>query len=331
MHTDEIKYVPNLKEEETSLKVGDSLGAFAGYLRRPKSSATGLTAQIFGENGDDADVIAALHLSRFLDAHVKITIWMMKNRVGKITKVNGEYIKLTEFVGKIRRPLPSNFGQTAQFFGENGPNADAINILNKSDYLDALVFVEMHQALPGMTSKDIDTGIPDNLDEHSSKMTTTQKEEFKKMQKKAEEGIRMLETSGFFRNERVLSVLGKETDYKQWLSTQNCCHPGREACTNDHVFGWKVPDVKRNSFLPLCSKHMEEWENGVVELPDGGSSLSFAQTQSIFYLQRWAKYELHKKLNVPANSLPTPGVILTFCIDNNLQSLIPSSFKALIV
>ena len=131
---------------ESPLRTGDALGSFVGYLRRPKSSAAGLTAQFFGENGDDADVIAALHLTRFLDQPTKVTVWMLKDRNGRSMKKNGEWPKLTEFVGTIRRPMPSQNGQVAQFFGENGPNSDAVSTLAQTSCLDALVFVEMHQA-----------------------------------------------------------------------------------------------------------------------------------------------------------------------------------------
>lgn len=324
-------HVPATESSEDILQVGDSLGSFVGYLRRPKSTSSGLIAQFFGENGEDADVISALHLTRFLDAHVKVTVWMMKDRMGRVMKTNGEYKKLTEFIGVIRRPQPSNMGQVAQFFGENGPNADAINILNQSVYLDALVYVEMHQAVLGMMVEDLVTDSPGQvLEEKSQRMTSTEQAEFKKVQKRAQEGMRMLEMSGFFRQDSVLAVLGRETDYDEWLSTQPCCHPGNQPCTNQPVVAWQVPGTKRYSKIPLCAEHAAQWDDNSVTLPDGSAPLAFAQSQQIYYVQRWARFALNKKLNIPQDRLPTPGAVFTWALDKKVQGFIPSSFKALV-
>lgn len=325
------KSVPATQASDDILQVGDSLGSFSGYLRRSKATSAGLIAQFFGENGQDADVISALHLTRFLDAHVKVTVWMIKDRIGRSMKTANGHQKLTEFIGIIRRPQPNNMGQVAQFFGPNGPNADAINILNQSEYLDALVYVEMHQAIAGMTAQDVLTNTPTaELEENSTRMTSTEQVEFKKAQKRAQEGIRMLEASGFFRNETVLAVLGKETDYAQWLSTQECCHPGDQPCPNQPVVAWSVPGARRWVGIPLCVDHVEIWDAGTTQLPDGSSPLAFAQTQNIYYRQRWARSALNKQLRVPQEHLPTPGAIFTWATDQKLNHLIPSAFKSLI-
>lgn len=325
------KYVPAEQHSEDILQVGDSLGSFTGFLRRPKSTSSGLIAQFFGENGRDADVIAALHLTRFLDAHVKVTVWMVKDRVGRLKKTENGHHKLTEFIAVIRRPQPSNMGQVAQFFGANGPNADAINVLNQSDFLDALVFVEMHQAVAGMTVHDLVTLHPtEELEEQSKRRTASEQQDFKKMQKRAQEGLRILETSGFFRNEAILALLGRDSDYMEWLATQPCCHPGSQPCSAQPVVAWAVPGGRRWAAIPLCRDHADQWENNTAVLPDGSSPLAFAQTQNIHYRQRWARFALNKQLRVPNDSLPTPGAIYTWAVDQKVQSFIPLSFKALL-
>lgn len=325
------KSVPATQVSDDILQVGDSLGSFSGYLRRAKATSAGLIAQFFGENGQDADVISALHLTRFLDAHVKVTVWMIKDRVGRSMKTENGHQKLTEFIGIIRRPQPNNMGQVAQFFGANGPNADAINILNQSQYLDALVYVEMHQAVAGMTAQDVTTNTPTaELEENSSRMTSTEQVEFKKAQKRAMEGMRMLEASGFFRNETVLAVLGKEDEYAHWLAGQVCCHPGNQPCPNQPVLAWSVPGARRWVGIPLCVEHAEIWDSGTTQLPDGSSPLAFAQTQNIYYRQRWARFALNSQLRVPQEHLPTPGAVFTWALDQKLHHLIPSAFKALI-
>lgn len=322
------RFVPQAQSEKI-LRPGDPLGAFVGYLRRAKSSSAGLVAQFFGENGTDADVISALHLTRFLDAHVKVTVWMMKDRYGKIMKQNGQYQKLTEFIAQVRRPQPNNMGQVAQFFGQNGPNADAINVLNQSEFLDALVYVEMHQALVGMTVKDVATTAPQtDIDEHSSRMTPTEAAELKKLQKKSENAMRELVLGGFFRQEPVLAVLGRETEFKAWVESQPCCHPGDKPCDRHPVVAFKVPHAKRYGYLPLCAEHAQAWEEGSAQTNDGSSLASFMQSQSITYLVRWGQHTLSKQLKVPAGSLPTPGAVYSWALDNKLQHFVSNTYKA---
>ena len=323
-----VRHVPASSDSSQTLRPGDSLGAFVGYLRRPKSTSSGLIAQFFGENGEDADVITALHLTKFLNAHVKVTVWMMKDRNGRVMKKDGGYPKLTEFICSVRRPQPSSAGQVAQFFGENGANSDAINILNQSIYLDALVYVEMHQAYQGMSVSDIATDQPtEALEEHRGRMTPTEAQDFKKLQKNAQEAMRALVASGFFRQESVLACLGRPDDYEKWLSTQFCCHPGKEPCNEQPVSAWHVPGVKRYSSIPLCHKHQEDWEAGNVELPDSGAPMAFAQTQTIVYTQRWAQYALARHLNTPSDSIPTPSAVNTWVTEKKLTMFLPNSFK----
>ena len=316
------------QDNAESLRPGDSLGAFVGYLRRSKSSASGLVAQFFGENGPDADVISAMHLTRFLDLHVKVTVWMMKDRTGRVMKKDGQYQKLTEFIAAIRRPQPNNAGQVAQFFGENGPNSDAINVLNQSNYLDALVYVEMQKAVHGMTVGDITTQEPtDAMENNRGRMTPTEAQDFKRLQKVASEALKTLKMSGFFRQESVLAALGREDDYQKWVATQYCCHPGSEPCDQQPVSGWSVPGLKRYPLIPLCQNHQELWNAGEAVLPDGGAPLAFAQTQNIMSVQRWALYALGKALNTPEHAIPTPGAIHAWAVQKNLKSFLPNSFK----
>lgn len=321
------RHIPSAKPQDI-LQPGDPLGSFVGYLRRPKSLSAGLLAQFFGENGTDADVITALHLTKFLDTHVKVTVWMMKDRYGKIMKKNGEYQKLTEFIATVKRPQPSNHGQTALFFGENGSNADAINILNQSNFLDALVYVEMHQAVPGMSVHDVPNATPQqDIEQHAHRMTPTEAGEFKKLQKRSEQALQVLTLSGFFRQDTVLSVLGRETEYDAWLESQVCCHPGNKPCDKHPVHAWKIPGGRRYTSLPLCFEHKEMWETGVVEMNDGSTMETFSRTQSITYLQRWATQALSKTLRVPQGSIPTPNAIMTWATQHKLASFIPNTFK----
>ena len=315
----------------SDLRPGDPLGAFTGYLRRPKSSAAGLTCQVFGENGEDADKIAALHLTRFLDQPVKVTVWMLKDRNGRSMKQNGQWPKIAEFVGLIRRPQASNNGQVAQFFGENGANADALSALNQTSLLDALVYVEMHQASAGMTVGDLPTGSPEKeLDSNAGRLTTVEAEDLKRLQKKSEEAMRLLALHNFFRQKSVLAALGRADAFLDWLGTQPCCQPGQAPCDRHPTLAWAPPGAQPWQGLALCGDHRDAWEAGTVAMPDGSSALAFAQTQGIVMQQRWAQQALVRALKVPAGRLPTPGAVYAWAVEHGLAGSIPSAFKGLL-
>lgn len=305
------------------------MGSFVGYLRRPKSSAAGLVAQFFGENGEDADVITALHLTKFLESSVRVTVWMMKDKDGRVMKKNGEYPKITEFVGTIRRPVPSLYGQLAQFFGANGANSDAINILNNSSYVDALVFIQMHQAAVGMTAADMPVEAPDaSIEDHADRMTPLEAQEFKRVQKRAGEAMKLLKANGFFRQESVLAALGRADDMRQWVSQQYCCHPGEAPCDLQPVVAWDCPGLGRYRAIPLCITHKDVWEAGNVILADGATPLAYAQTQAVVFQQRWAQQALAEALKIPAGHIPTPGALYTWAVSHNLQAYVPATYKA---
>ena len=174
--------------------LGESIGSFFGFLRRARANKHGLVAQVFGENGPDADFITVLHLTRYLDAPVKVSVWMVKDRNGKLFDGEGQRQPLlTEFIGRVRRPLASDMGQVAQFFGENGPNADAVNKLNESRYQDALVLVELQKATPGMAASDIATSAPnERLEEGKGRLTSEEETQLKRQQKRADQAMTAL-------------------------------------------------------------------------------------------------------------------------------------------
>lgn len=318
---------------QETLRPGDAIGSFAGYLRRAKAFSAGLTAQIFGENGPDADMITSLHLTKFLDAHVKVTVWMIKDGAGKPMGRDGTYPKITEFVGIIKRPLASNSGQVAQFFGGNGANADAINVLNQSCYQDALVHIEMHHADVGQTASDVETsGEPDDgILRSAGKMTPVERDGHRKTQKKAAEAIEILRLSGFFRHENVLGALGRDDEHGSWMSSQLCCHPGQSACDGGAVSGFLIPGGRRYRRIPLCQTHLEQWLDGTASTPDGSSPLAFAESQSITYTQRWAMDALNRALGVADGRIPTPGTIYAWAADKKVHTMIPSTFRAYLV
>lgn len=313
------------------IPAGTVVGAFAGYLRRPKSSSQGLTAQFFGENGPDADTICALHLTRYQDCLVKVAVWGIKDKDGRLLQeAEGKNPLLTEFIASIKRPAPSMHGQTAMFFGSNGPNADAINTLNQTRVLDSLVFVEITKADPGMTPADIQIATPDEaLAEQANRLTPNETRAIAQQQKKAAEAIRLLRVAQFFQSEVVWSALGNEQNYSEWVAQQVCCHPGNVPCNNVPVVPFKIPGGKRYQAVPLCREHAAQWDRG-EGFAGAQQPMAFLQTRHTSLIQRWAEIRLREALRVPEGFDPTPQAIYDWALMNRIANLIPNTFNGLL-
>lgn len=326
------RFVPQPEQDnEDHIPAGTVVGAFAGYLRRPKSSGQGLTAQFFGENGPDADTICALHLTRYQDCLVKVVVWGIKDKDGKLLQEGGKNPLLTEFIASIKRPAPSMHGQTAMFFGPNGPNADAINALNQTRFLDSLVFVEITKADPGMTPADIQISTPQEaLAEQANRRTPNENRAIAQQQKKAAEALRLLRLAQFFQNEAVWSVLGTEQHYNDWLTQQVCCHPGTVPCNETPVMPFKIPGGKRYHVVPLCRHHAAQWDRGEGSSAGAQQPLAFLHTRHTSLIQRWAEIRLRQALNVPEGFDPTPNAIYDWAIQNKLTTMIPRTFDGLL-
>lgn len=321
---------PEQRQEEV-MPAGTVVGAFAGYLRRPKPTRQGLTAMFFGENGPDADTICALHLTRFQDALVKVAVWGVKDKDGILFKSeDGKPPLLTEFIASIRRPDPSMHGQTAMFFGVNGPNADAISILNQSRLLDSLVFVEITKADPGMTPADIRIQTPEEaLAEQMNRRTPAEMKEIEKQQKRAAEAIRLLRLAQFFQSEVIWHKLGTETQFQEWITQQVCCHPGTTPCNNTPVEAFHIPGARGYHKVPLCREHLPLWSRGEAQA-GAQQPLAFLETRHTSLIQRWAEIRLREAMNIPAGYDPTPQAIYDWAIINQVANLIPRSFMALL-
>jgi hypothetical protein len=328
------KIVPKQTAEKSpldTLAVGDTVGAFTGYLRRPKPSGEGMTALFFGENGQDSDIISVFHLSRYLDALVKVTVWMIKDFDGRVMRKNGAYPEIATFIASVKRPVPSKTGQMAQFFGANGSNSDAIAKLNQTEYLDSMVFVEIQKAEKGMTATEIKTHInPEDLQAEEQRRTPKETGRLKQEQMKAADGLRLLLVGGFFRNEMVLAALGSPGNFEEWITKQGCCHPGTQPCDHHPIEVFRLPQSnKPYSAVPFCSMHAKEWGDGTVALDPGVNALGFLNSRKTALVQRFATERLRETLHIPAGYDPTPSAIYTWAVDAKVQTLIPSAFQGL--
>lgn len=311
------------------MEVGDDLGSFTGFLRRSKSSAAGLTAQIFGENGPDADLICSFHLTRFLDAPVHVTVWQVKDRDGHIMRVNGEYPKLVEFNALIRRPAASIHGQVALFFGANGTDADAINVLNQTRYLDALVHVQLRKADPGVAPSAVAQAPVNDLNEAAQRLTSAELKQLKEQQRRAKSAQELLHQGGFYRSAAVWNVLGSSYQFKDWIVQQPCCQPGKEPCDGAPIVAHAVPGGGGYHLVPLCRDHADIWQNGTPDLM-GQNPLDFLHMRQTTLVQRWAKEQMRRALRVPEGFDPTPNAVYKWATEHKLLPLLPPGFAALL-
>ncbi len=319
-----------------AFEVGENIGTFLGFLRRTKATKTGMLVQIFGENGPDADAICALGLTKYQETPIKMTIWMVKDKDGRVMReADGNPVVLASFIGQAQRPRGNEFGQTALLFAENGANADAANRLNETKFQDALVLVEMQKAIPGTLASDIQTDKPNDLIEASrDRLTEAEAVTLKKHQKKAEQVLLVLRQSGFFRNESILRALGTDEDYRNWLTSQMCCHPqpGLGQCPLTPVYPLEVAGTKTRQYncVPMCQEHHQAWESDAP--PDVGaqSAQAFLLSQVNVAQQRWAQDALRRALQIPAGYLPSANLIFHWANEKNVRTSLPSGFNALL-
>ena len=105
------------------------LAKFTAQLRRPRPLRSGVIAEMFVRNGEDADAAMQLGRSDLMDARVRVDF--------------GD--DMGSFEGDMRRPLPRLEGFVVCVYGENGPDADLITSLGLSKFLDMSVEVVITQ------------------------------------------------------------------------------------------------------------------------------------------------------------------------------------------
>ena len=167
------------KNSNQIINTEELIGAFSGYVRRPHPTVAGMIAQFFGEDGEDADTISALSLTKYQDAQVYIQVYLIKDALGKVIKKDNNYVNIANFLGVVRRPKPVRGGMVAEFFAPNGEDADSVNNLGKSIYQDCFVYVEVKGKLA--KSKPIENNINTIIDNnYIDKVSEKEKKEYLK-------------------------------------------------------------------------------------------------------------------------------------------------------
>lgn len=314
--------------QQQSLKTSEQLGAFTGYIRRPTPTNAGMTAQIFGENGNDADTILALSLSKYQEAEVFVNVYLIKDAIGQIMKKDGAYPLISSFLGYVRRSLPKKEGMIAQFFAPNGQYADEVSKLSKSDYLDCLVFVDVRgnlainnvNVIQEQNIKDIDSN-------YINVMTKTEKQEIEKREKALKKMNEHLQFSEFLQRKDVLTNLGSEEDFQKWLETQKVCSHYEESEPCKHIAVVMESDFLPRPFnyLPVCENHFDDISN----YDHFDLNRKYYEMKHHLLLKQWALNILSENFSIDGKSEPDPKKVIEWAAGKNLSRYLPIKYNAI--
>lgn len=304
----------------------EQLGAFSGYIRRPTPNVSGMTAQIFGENGEDADTILALSLTKYQDAQVFVNIYLVKDPNGQIMKQGDAYPLISSFLGFVRRSMPKKEGMIAQFFAPNGEDADEIAKLSKSVYQDSLVFVDVRGSL---AIKNADQIRQENIKEiedkhHFEKVTKTEKIEINKKEKAFKKMNEQLEFGEFLYRVEVLTSLGSGEEFKEWLiEKQPCSHFQEKTCLN-HSGALNVEGIfKPYNYLPCCAEHEPQLSN-----PNHfENNKNYYEMKHRLLTKQWAGEIMKSKFSFDGKSEPDPSKVIEWASSKNLSKYLPSKYQ----
>lgn len=319
-----MAYTGDVKKFESS----EQMGAFSGYIRRPTPSASGMTAQVFGENGEDADTILALSLSKYQDAEVLVNIYLIKDAVGRIMKESGKYPLVSSFVGFVRRSLPKKDGMIAQFFAPNGEHSDSVSVLSKSEFQDCLVFVDVRGKKTSDDNNKIESENTIHIDtNYLNKKTRTEREEIAKKEKLFRKMNEILEISEFLNKIEVVSAIGSVADYQSWLkNTQTCSHIQEKACLNHSDFVQIAGLVKPYNYLPVCEEHL----GNLKDEEHIEKNMLFYEMKHRLLIKQWVWYEFKKQFSHDGKSEPEPNKIIEWAASKKLAKYLPPKYTAII-
>lgn len=315
-----------------SAKISDSdqqIGAFSGYVRRPLPHTAGMVAQFFGDNGEDADTITALSLTKFQDVQVFVQVYLIKDADGLLMKqADGKYPRVAKFIGVVRRPSPSRNGMIAQFFAPNGRDADSVNDLGKSSLQDCLVFIDVRGKLAAEKDKETPNISIELANEQVQKVTETQKKEYAKREKSWQKLNNELKLSSFLRNSNVLYALGTESEYNAWLmANYRCVFPEDTQLCNQ--LATQTVAVKgllpHFNHLPFCNEHAEKVNTA------NDSQTKYLEMKQYMFVQEWALKQLQQRFSLTGNEEPEPKKIVAWASEKKLQGFLPEKYIRLAI
>lgn len=300
-----------------------SVGSFSGYIHRPKPYNSGMLSIFYGEDGEDADTITALSLTKFQDIKVLVKVNLIKDSIGKIMKdAKGEYPLICQYSSTIRRPTPTKGGMLANFFATNGDDADSVNELGKSRYQDSLVFIEVFSDTDIYTSEQDKKEII-SKQKAEEKPTIKEKVAITKTAKKNNEAHKVLLVSGFYKNQTVWAVIGTPKDFEEWLFTKSKCY------ITDNGFNCENKDIKTINFkesnpfyqLNVCDKHSKK------ENVSGGEEYYLLKHNSL--IQEWAIERIKANTYTPNDININPQTLVEYASKNNILQFVPKNYIAM--
>lgn len=302
------------------------IGAFSAYVRRPLPQISGLIAQFYGPNGEDSDSILALSLTKYLDAEVLITVYLIKNADGVIMKqADGKYPQISQFFAVIRRGKPTRGGMLAEFFATNGVNSDQVNELGKSVYQDCLVYIDVRGKLVNLAQLEDPKDIIDT--DYAAKVSQHEINEYKKSEKQFTKLNKKLYFQ-FLKTPEVVHKLGGNKEFIEWLSEQGCCWP--QHCTKGPLHAYKIKSILNSTsfnYLVFCDEHVAELEESEDTVPGGEMYLRMKNTLSI---QNWAFNQLRVKFSLTGKEEPDSRKIAVWAKENGIDKYLPEDFKKLL-
>lgn len=333
-----------LSKESSSEKKAVPFGVFYAALRRPKTQKDGLIALFFGENGEDADAMTPLHLSRYQEIFFLVKVWRIKDADGMSQRGIGldgkplenkkEFPLITQFVAKSKRPQPSAHGQTAQFFGKNGRHADSVTKLAQSAYQDNLVYVELykHEDTDDFVEA-LDDRPFDVIEDTAGTKTKVEKEKAKIAGEKDRAFFEKMLNSGFLNQLSVIKHLGTPRGYKAWLSHQKCAYPYASESNEDKgaVSAFSIKDFIDVAnvpadylYLPICEKHHSELKDAFLQDNDEKHEhiRRYAIIESKRQLEMFTKIRLLEQLDIPANHIPRRDTIEAWAVEKDVLHLL---------
>lgn len=319
----------NLNEQYQLQGTDEKLGAFAGYIRRPEPSSSGMTAQIFGEDGEDADTILALSMTKFKDLKVYVSVYLVKDSVGMPMKQNGNYPLICSFIGRVRRSKPKPDGMLATIFAENGPDSDSVSSMTKSEYQNCLVFVDI-RGVKAFGHEDIINNESQAAikDSYSQRLSKAEKQEIEALERKYAKKNELL-TPELLSHIDVLNALGSADDFKQFLEHNNpCAHRQPDYCLNKVKIAEIDGLFPPYNFLPSCDEHIHEMED-FNHFNDPSNKMHY-EMRHRHLLASYAKKKIYQKFSDDGFKEPNPARVIEWASVNGIIRLFNPKYVAVV-
>ena len=319
----------------------ETIGSFAGYVRRAKTTSQhGVVASFFGENGEDADCIAALNLSQFQDVEVLINVYMIKDSNGRDmrSQETNTYPIISTFISRIQRPIPSQNGLTAQFFASNGADADSIVELGKSMYQDALVYVDLRGKLANKNVYEYENQEA-IIESHAHKLSQSEMKAYKLKEKKFLKLNQALLSGNFYGDESVLKVINELYPYEEFLKEEVKCvykqfnnmaqtnNIDACGCEAENKYHTNNDDKDKYNYVLLCDKHNDVILD-LVEKDNSNDNLMilYLQQKNIALKKAWAITYFRNEFSLTGKEEPDSYKMLCWAKENKLGSKLPETF-----